>query len=369
MRTLFPLFLLLLLVTACQPHQPQETDSKLLKPSKNVSPEIVEEKTPDDILPLGEKEGVYTAVEGWYDEETVIVTETAGEHTHVQLYNLYNGSRKTFYESDSPVTEIQRSREGSLFLIQRSTAESEADILLLNRDGDILFQQAFPSFDLQISWNSYKENLFYATVFQKDWSFQSFIIDVYEEKVFNSPLQVPFAEWNGEDTFSYIEWDQESRSSHAPLLVYDLQSGTQKQLSGSAAAQKNAGDLLIAAELKDEEAGIGSFHFFQGETEKLTLKLELNFQRMYEEWSPPEFIFDDKANTFYTFFESVSGQYDLIGVNTLNGQKNVVLHDAEPGKLVLSPSGKSILSGPGLNQMIHLSSGTLVPLIQYSQHH
>ncbi len=354
-----------LLVSGCIPSHQQEkgqTPNREIKVPDNGSENQLNGK--DMKLQLHINEGLFHSVAGWKDNETIFYILNDDEGSEVHTYNLYSGESELFYHSDVPIVQMAANAEKNLFLIHTSPSSYEADLIFLNKRAEIQYQTKINSFELSFTWNQANPSQIFLTSFKEDWTFDTYLIDLNEEKMVENPIEIPFIQWMDSVKVSYLKWDLDTPSLAAPLYLYDLDNQSEKLIAENVVANTNFNDLLTTIELIDDN-GTAVVRFYHNDDQKKFAEMPTRLVALYSDWSIPYHDMDSRENLYYIFeVNEEKTDFSLVSFSPERNEKEVVIEKIKNFPIKLSPNGEYALYGPRYEKLIDLKKQSIKELIK-----
>ncbi len=365
---LFSIVLLIqLFLSGCIPSHQQENNQEQQPSRERI---IQEEKEPENQpkekkmnLQLDIKEELFHSVADWLDDETVLYIVNTTEGSEVHTYNLYTGDTELFYKSEDPIVQLKANEDNSLFFVQTSPSSYEAELLFLNREGDIQYQTEVESYELSFTWNQVNPDQLFVTSFNEDWSYSTKIIYIHNHQIMENPIDIPFIQWINNNQVSYIKWDQDEPSLTAPLYMYNLEDHTETLLSEQVVANTNFPNLLTTIELIDEN-GTAVVRFYDSDSQEKLAEMSTRLVALYSDWSIPYHDLDKEENLFYIFeVNEEKNDFTLVSFSPDTTEKKVIFESIDNFQIKLSPNGEFALYGPRFEKILDLNNQSVEELI------
>src|SRR5690606_38228570 len=157
--------------------------------------------------------------------------------------------KELFFSTNSPVITMKANEDHSLFLFHTSNASNQAEIVVVNEEGNHIFDWKVDAYDLFYNWNPYDKDQIFLTAFLEDWSFETYLLDVGEKTAKKYEILQPFIQWISKNELLYLKWDQNEPSFFAPLFSYNLESKNEGLLFENIISYSTYIDLLVTVEL------------------------------------------------------------------------------------------------------------------------
>ncbi|WP_044339665.1 hypothetical protein [Rossellomorea aquimaris] len=351
-------FLLSILwLSACQS---EETQTSPPEKEKFEKKEMVAEGLTSDIF----VENI-----GWLSDSEILTVQNEDSQTSFYIYNLYNGSKMKIYEIPSSYVSASISPDKEKILIHSAPVSYSAQVTIIGRDGEVLFQEDVPSYELTHSWNKFDDNALLMTSFSEDWSFQVFQIDV--EKGIMEPLDVeqPFVQWQSDSSVLFQDWNTEEVSVSAPLVSQNILDGGKDTLVDSSVHFNQFKDSLLSISSREEE-GPFTYQFITSSGEIQT-EFSVDLLSRYSDWLIPYYDMIDGKGHMITFkanepgsFDTYTGTFSLVKWDTVSGKETVLFEDLPLEPIQCTPNGEICLYGNQLEKVIDLTTTNIIQLLK-----
>jgi uncharacterized protein YcfL len=358
------LFIVLFILAGCQLHSTE--DQNTVEQSRQQA------KRSQPIRALTVEGSSFFSVGDWYDDETVLIVEEKEGSSHVSLYHIYTGEKTAFFQSPNQVISIKANWDYTCFLIQTTVSGQQAELLFLNRQGEMIDSFRMDSFDVQYVWNPYQRDQLFVTSFAEDWTFRSFLIDISKKSHTPYALPQPFGQWIHQTEFAYIPINKEDPLGDVPLYSHNLETKQDKKLLDGIVSFSAFPKTILTIERNPQKQGSGNYTFYRSENLKKIHSFSTPLTSDVSGWLIPYYQFDSKNDLFYTFegidtakIEEGRG-FRLLSFSLKTGKKEVVLEGISNVPFKLSPNGKLSLMGYQLEQILNLKTKKIVNLINFT---
>jgi hypothetical protein len=364
---IFRLIFLILILGACA----QKEQLKQKAPAKNEKP-----KSPVTALgnqwklPISIPEGEFYKIVGWLSGNQVLYISNIEQTSNVYRYDLLKGKSELVYKSEYPIVNVQISPSKKSILIHASPSSYEGLVTIIDTKGTELLKKSFASYELAFEWNPYKESEILVSKFDEDWSFQVLLLDLKKSNTTELNLSQPFIKWKNESEVALINWDENSPSLFAPLIVKNLENGMEKTLFPSVIDFSAFRDMFMTVSVNEQDQSIAKYSFFDKEMKKL-FSFSMPQLTNYSDWVVPFYDYNEKKGQFITLSPLASGEADsytdgfqLLVYNPKTGSSNLIKEGLENEPINLSPSGDALLYGNGFEKIIDIDSKKIYELIK-----
>lgn len=315
----------------------------------------------------------FSTVSEWLNDETILYIANEEVGSVVHSFHLISGETDVFYKSEELIMSVEANKTFDMFLVRSAGSATEGKLRVLSDKGEELAEWKFDnSIDLVYSWNPFSPHQLVVSSFKEDWSYDTFLLDVYNKSMVKKDVSDPFVQWLPDGEIGYIEWNHEMPALEAPLYGKDLGTEDKRKLMESVVMFHSYSNLLITVGAVND-TGIASYSFYGlPELEELQ-SYEAPLLTLYSNYFIPYYDFVENAKMFYTFESTRAGNADgysegfqLISFDTTNGEKKVLAKDLENTPLKCSPNGVYCLYGYQLEQIIIPSTKEIVNLVELS---
>jgi hypothetical protein len=361
------LIFLILILGACA----QKEQLKQKAPANNEKP-----KSPVTALgnqwklPISIPEGEFYKIVGWLSGNQVLYISNIEQTSNVYRYDLLKGKSELVYKSEYPIVNVQISPSKKSILIHASPSSYEGLVTIIDTNGIEHLKKSFASYELAFEWNPYKESEILVSKFDEDWSFQVLLLDLKKSKTTELNLSQPFIKWKNESEVALINWDENSPSLFAPLIVKNLENGMEKTLFPSVIDFSTFRDMLMTVSVNEQDQSMASYSFFDKEMKKL-FSFSMPQLTNYSDWVVPFYDYNEKKGQFITLSPLTSGEADsytdgfqLLAYNPKTGSSNLIKEGLKNEPINLSPSGDALLYGNGFEKIIDINSKKIYELIK-----
>jgi hypothetical protein len=360
------IFLVLILSACAQKEQmKQKVTAKNEKPKSPAAALGNEWK-----LPISIPEGEFYKLVGWLSGTQVLYITNLEQTSSVFRYDLLTGESNFIYKSEFPIVNVQISPSKKRLLIHSSPSSYEGEVTIIDTKGKELLKKSFASFELAFEWNPYQESEILVSKFDEDWSFQLFLLDLKSGNTTELNFPQPFIKWTNESEVALINWDENSPSLSAPLLVENLETGTEKTLFPSVINFSAYHDLSMTISVNEQDQTLANYSFFDKEMKKL-FAFSIPQLSNYSDWLVPFYDYNDLKGQFITFSPLSSGEADsytdgfqLLAYNLKTGSRTLIKEGLENEPINLSPSGDALLYGNRYEKVIDIKAKKIYELIK-----
>jgi WD40 repeat protein len=319
-------------------------------------------------IPAGQ--GEFYKVAGWYNDQQIFYVTNLDQTSNLFLYNLLTGKSKLIYKTENPIVNVQISPSKKYLLIHSSPSSYQGLVTIIDSKGTERLKKTFPSYDLGFEWNPYNETQVIVTKFAEDWSFQLYLLDFNSASTTELKLPQPFIKWIKKDELAYLNWDLNSPSLVAPLIVKKLGSEVDKTVFSKIIQFDAYRDLLMTVAVKEGEPSMGDYSFFDKEQKKL-FSFSVPQLSKFSDWLVPFYDYSERKKQFITLRPLTSGEADtytegfqLIRYDLKKGSGELILSGLENVPISVSPSGDTALLGNSYEKLIDLNKKKSFDLIK-----
>lgn len=353
---LFTFFTLIL--SSCAPRQSDSASENEAK-DKNVNNNTM-------LPPISPIEGEFEQVYGWIKKDTICYSAKLEGVYKIYSYNIYTGKHTQLYESEAELSNVMINN--NQLLIYSALSEEEGEIHIIDSKGNEILSKRLESYETDFAWNPHNENELLVTIFTKEWESKVSTLDIQENVLNDFPVSTPFPQWLSTKKIMYLDWDQSKPSLYAPLKIFNLETGEEKEIDLSNIYfidQKNDYLLTISSTVKEEEAVYTYYHA------DFSKQGSIHVPRLskFSNWLVPNYsIYKDK---FLTFVPKKNGNaetyqdgFELLEVDMKTGQSKKLFTemDFEDLPIQISSDGNYCLIGYYFENMLNMETGEITPL-------
>lgn len=366
---LFFLFLVTLtLLSSCKSDDKQ---SALHSLSKIKSVHIHKEFPPKSFyqalsLPISIPKGEFSRVIGWLSNDEIVYMSQFSEGTNLYRYNLKSGMSKILYESKNPIVATLISPDQTKILIHSSPSTYEGQMNIIDFEGLELFTQGFPSVEMVFEWNQYDPEQLFITAFKEDWSFTNYFLDVSEKNLNEIDVRKPFAKWTGKSKMAFLDWNEEEISLLSPLIQKEF--GKDEILLKEEIFQFDTFINKILTITVDSNEQLATYTFYSEDMIE-----QVSFQTpvlsSYSGWLLPSYEITTDQKELLTMVPLKSTEADtyqdgfqFISVNTLSGEKKLLMESTDNVPFTCSPNKNLCLMGYQFEKLFNLQNKTMSSL-------
>lgn len=375
MRKLLFLFLFLILLAACNSHQPFDISDAPNSRHKNVTKGPVPSEFFGDsqqVVPIDLRGEQFNRVSEWFDDESILYVIDEDSSSTIYRYQLFTGEKEVFLKMPDPVLTLEANEDHSLFLLHTANSENKAKLTVIDKQGNIKFEWEVSSFDLFYSWNPYHTNKIFVTSFLEDWSFQTHLLDISTQKTTKFEVFQPFIQWVNSNTISYLKWDQNELDFFAPLYSYHLDTKTEALLFENIISFMSYKNLLVTYELIQDKEPFAKVGFYHPEKNQKLHEFKMPLLSDYSKWYIPSANYVPEQKKFYSFkpystgaFDTYGEKFELISFDVRTGKEEIILEKVDDQPLNFSPNGILCLYGFQFEKIIDMRTKSITDLVIY----
>jgi hypothetical protein len=313
----------------------------------------------------------FNTVGEWLDNEHILYVIDTNAGSNIFSFNLFTGEKKLFYTTNAPVVSMRANSDHSKFLIQTAPSSYEAELLVLNKKGKVLYSQRMKAFELYYVWNPFRNDQLLITSFLSDWSYQTYIMDVTKKQFLSRKFPQPFMQWMMDDVLAYIQWNENEPSLTGPLYQLHLKTNEKMLLKPNTISFTAFPNYLLTVENDSKNPELGQLTFYNTSSMKVVQKISMPLLSAYSEWLIPFHDFFSEEMEFYIFMPYSSGEFDtytekfaLYRLSLKNGNGDTILDKVENMPLNISPDGSLCLYGYQYENIIDLKKKKIYHFVQ-----
>ncbi|CEG27855.1 hypothetical protein [Bacillus sp. B-jedd] len=347
-----------------QPGAPAEDDSKGKSQEERLSTENWK-------MPIKVPEGEFFKVFGWLDDSTLIYASNLESTSNLYSYSLEKGESSLIVQTDHPIAEVSLNQDRTMILVHTSSSSYEAIVDIYSIDGIKISGQSFPSTELHAEWNPYRPTVASIVAFNDDWTFHAYRMDAAEKTVEEMTLPDPFVEWIGENKIAYLDWNEETPSITAPIVLEEI--GEKAQIAGMEniyriESFKNA-LLTVSADGGNTEKAV--FTFYDKELKEYN-SFSMPHLSSFSGWLVPYMDFNEEKKLFAVFEPARSGEADtytegftlVVHSERDSSGRRVFMEGIDNQPILSSPNGKVYLYGFRYEKIIDIETKKILHLVK-----
>ncbi|WP_040758118.1 hypothetical protein [Sporosarcina newyorkensis] len=344
MKQTIVMILLALFLVGCEQNEIEKTEEK--------DPLVVDEEVLS-VKTLKTSEENLRFVAGWLDDMNIAYVDHHDAEDRLQVFNLKTGEIHTIYTDASIISEVLIHRSKKQLLVKTSDTSTEANMTVIDTEGQVLDELTVESSELEIQWNDAEASKLLISAFREDWSYQVFLYDMNEKSLEPIELTDPFPQWMGEDQLVYLEG--------STIVKESLQTSERSELVSEVNSFHASSEQLVV-EIPDEEQTRFTVLDANGE-EKHTWQAEHSSETIED----VEFIDDDNI-IMSTNLSSDNQEGMSTMVQVIDGEA-IKRYDpeVEGGLLNCSPDGGACLVGYRMDTLIDLQTGKTTQWLQVDE--
>jgi hypothetical protein len=361
------LIVLSLLLSACT----EQVQQKPKVPEKNANTKLPQTTVTEEEwkLPITVPEGEFYKSAGWLSDHEIIYITNLGQTSSLYRYHLITGKSELIYKSNDAIVNVEISPSKKYLLIHSSPTTYEGIITVINTDGSVQASEKIPSYELLYEWNPYNDSEILISKFNEDWSFEVLLLDIKRSDLTEVSLPQPFVKWTGNDTFAYLNWDDNNPALYAPLLERDLGSNEEKSLFPVLYQFSTYQNVLLAITANATENPQANYSFYDQDMNEI-FSFTSPLLSKYSDWLIPFYDYNVMKNQFAALKPIRSGEadaymdgFDLEIYNLKKRERKVIMSGLENEPIQFSPSGNALLYGNSYEKIINLSKKQIIELM------
>lgn len=321
-------------------------------------------------LPISVPEGEFYKLIGWLSETQLLYITNLEQTSSVFRYNLLTGNSDLIYKSEYPIVNVQISPSKKKLLIHASPSSHEGVVTIIDTKGNEQLKESFASYDLAFEWNPFQESEIIVSRFDEDWGFKISLLDLKRANTTELNLPQPFMKWMNKNEVGLINWDENNPSLSAPLMVKNLENGSEKTLLTSVINFSAFSHQFMTVSVNEQNQSKASYSFFDKKMNNL-FSFSIPQLTAYSDWLVPFNDFKEQKGLFITFSPLTSGEADsytdgfqLLAYNLKNGSRTLIKDGLENEPINLSPSGDALLYGNRFEKIIDINAKKVYTLIK-----
>ncbi|MBB6454267.1 hypothetical protein HNQ94_002742 [Salirhabdus euzebyi] len=366
-----PLFVVLLLVLSLIACSSATFDDGVMRPHEKKDLSITHKKGSSsshgvkNFVPLEDSD--FLSIKSWYSDSQFLYVRSEAEKAEVMIFDVYTGDKRKFLETINPITQIVPSPTKEYFAIETKDNFEKSIVLIVDKQGDILFEKPKTSDYVEFSWSPYEESDIIITYYLPNFTTLMEVVNIVTDTTEVIDVQ-PYVQWYDKNTVAHFKWSSEPSLS-APIHLYNLETQETSQLVTNALVFTSNQDSFMYVQERD--TGL-SFHFFKNDSENSHAQFEipkLDTHAGYI-WTP-FFKWVQYSNEFYTFEPKDGGSvlgyeegFSLISFDINTGTKREVVEVESLTQIDCTNDGKLCLVGYQLENLVSTDSGNITSIVK-----
>jgi hypothetical protein len=176
--------------------------------------------------------------------------------------------------------------------------------------------------------------------------------------------------WMNKNEVALINWDENSQSLSAPIIVKNVEDGSEKTLLAPVIDFSAFSHQFMTVSVDEHNQSKASYSFFDKELNNL-FSFSIPQLKAYSDWLVPFYDFIEPKGLFITFSPLTGGEADsytdgfqLLAYNLKNGSRTLIKDGLENEPINLSPSGDALLYGNRFEKIIDIDAKKIYKLIK-----
>lgn len=307
---------------------------------------------------------------GWLTNGSILYITNNGEGSSLYSYILGSGKSKLIYESGIPVVNAEISPDRNKILVHK--AESNIGVLtVIDLDGKEEFSAELESYELNFEWNAFNQNLIAVSAFSEDWDFKTYLLDLDQKELVEHEIPEPFIRWVSEKEFAYQEWQEDSMSLKAPVMIRSINDQKSVKKIEDVYQFDSIGKFLLTVAVEDESNNYSARYTFYSGGLTPVGSIDVPALTSFSGWLVPFYDLMDDGKEFFYLRPLHEGEadiyedgFELVRYNLAKQKEEVILDGLNNEYISCSPSGNMCLYGFQLEKVINIATREVIDLIQ-----
>ncbi|MBY0096382.1 hypothetical protein [Mesobacillus maritimus] len=324
----------------------------------------------EELMPITEVEGSFSEVAGWLTDDTILYITNLHKGSNLYTYHLSSGVSSLFYQSDVPVVSADISPLRDKVFIHAAPTSYQAEVIVVDINGETLSQAKIDSFELAYEWNFENEEEVLLSAFNEDWSFNTYVLNIPKSSLTEVPLPEPFIVWPKAKEMLYLKWDENGLNLNAPLIKRNLENKKEATLMNSVHHIDSSKEYILAISTSEQDSKESIYSIMNTDFEKIS-EFEVYHLTAFSSWLVPFYDFIDREEKIIYLHPVRSGEADLYdegfvlteySFETKKGKQ--LLNDLENEPISCSPNGTLCLYGYQFEKLIDLKEKEIINLVE-----
>ena len=245
----------------------------------------------------------------WFDSNHVLFLQEDLDGSTLIKHNIYSGTTSEFYEISGWILDVVANVDHSLFALQVINEEDKAEVIIVSKEGNVELTINDFGEDYSVFWNEYDAGSLILTSYLPDWDFETYFVDVENDKMRQIEIEQSYIQWVSKDTVAFLKWDELEPSFEAPLYLVNVNTGDYEVWEDNVIAYISFPDELSLSISVDTDYDLYSSYKFYDQQEVFR-EIEIPILNTYsEQWGIPYYTYDDKNGIFYFLRPKSSGDF------------------------------------------------------------
>jgi hypothetical protein len=323
----------------------------------------------EKVMPITEVEGSFSEVAGWLTDDIVLYITNLSTGSNLYIYHLSTGESELFYQSANPIVSTEISPSRDKIFIHAAPTSYQAEVIIIDVNGETLSQTKIDSFELAYEWNHGNEDEVLVSAFNEDWSFSTYILNIQEDSLKEVRLPEPFVVWPKEKELLYLDWDENAPNLNAPLIKRNLDNDKEDTIMNSVHHVDSSKEYVLAVSTSEQDSKQSIYSIFNRKFVKST-EFEVHHLTAFSSWLVPFYDFIDREKKLIYLHPIRSGEADLYDEGFVlteysfeNNKGKQLFNDLENEPISCSPSGTLCLYGYQFEKIIDLKEKEIISLV------
>jgi hypothetical protein len=296
---------------------------------------------------------------GWIEND-ILFTFGSNDYNNLSKHDVYTGKKITLYKTKNIIINAVPRSDGKLIAIHEINNKNLSEIKIINNEGDVLFKKESDSTEIKFYWNNFADNFIYVQTFNKDWSFNTEVINLKEKMATNSNINEPLFDWISENDAIYIEWNHTQPAITGPLKIKNIKSGAIKTLKNNVLAFHVFSNTLVTFGLNTNNSKKVVVTGESISNQSTAFSYEIDLPISYSEFINIPFInYDEEQRALYYFETRQDNKQYLIRYTS--GKKEKITQ-AINSPLICKDN--LCLYGQRLDKLISVDDKSIIDLIK-----
>jgi hypothetical protein len=307
--------------------------------------------------------GQFSNSVGWLNNEEILYVTNDKD---LNIYNLKSGENRSLFVGQHPIVTTLISPDRNKILIHTSPSTFEGILLVIDLEGNSLYNERLPSTEIIMEWNQFDTNQILITTFKQDWSFENHLLNLSLSELNKVDFRKPFGKWVTKEKLIFLDWSEDDLSLLSPLVQSSL--NQEEEIVAEDVFHFDVDQETILTITIDSSGGEKAKYSFFNEQMNEKASFQVPVLTNYSEWLIPYYELHNSGKIII-FAPKESGEADsynntfqLMSFDINSNAKDIILEDSDNVPFTCSPNLDYCLMGYQLESLFNLHLKKLLPL-------